>query len=341
MFTKGYRMPAEWEQHEATWLAWPHDLETWPREIVDLESTYVELIDYLHGGEKVHILVQDEEVEASMSGKLYQRGITKNVWLHVIETDSPWIRDYGPTFVIKKGARALIRWKFNAWGEKYKPFHHDSSASKQMAKEVNVQEFRMEMILEGGSIDVNGQGTCLTTEECLLNPNRNPTLKRVEIEKHLENFLGIKHVIWLKKGIEGDDTDGHVDQVARFVNPTTMVAAYEEDSKDPNFSRLEENVRILTQACDQDGKKLNVVTIPMPDRVEHGGTRFPASYVNFYIANQYVFVPIFGDEQDTKALGILKSLFPSRMVVGIPAIPLIYGQGAIHCMTQQEPAVVG
>lgn len=341
MFTKGYRMPAEWEQHEATWLAWPHDLETWPREIRDLESTYLELIDYLQNGEKVHILVQNKEVEASVSQKLHQRGMTKNVWLHVIETNSPWIRDYGPTFVVRKDARALVRWKFNAWGEKYKPFYHDSTASEQIVKEMNAQEFCSEMILEGGSIDVNGQGACMTTEECLLNSNRNPALKRAEIEKHLENFLGVKHVIWLKKGIEGDDTDGHVDQVARFVNPTSVVTAYEEDSKDPNYNRLEENVKILTQAHDQDGKKLNVVMIPMPDQVERGSARFPASYVNFYIANQYVLVPIFGDKQDTKALGILKSLFPGRTVVGIPAIPLVYGQGAIHCITQQEPAVVG
>ncbi|MBI4358628.1 MAG: agmatine deiminase family protein [Candidatus Omnitrophica bacterium] len=352
-----YRMPAEWEPHEATWLAWPHDRETWLTELSELEAIYVEIIEYLHLGEKVHILVQDAKTQGSVSRKLRERGITKNIFLHRIKTDSPWIRDYGPIFIVPahlnplplgggegrvrglRGQLGVTNWVFNAWGGKYKPFDQDNLVPIRVAGLFAKEEFSTEMVLEGGSIDVNGLGTCMTTEACLLNSNRNPGFGREAIEARLHDFLGIKHIIWLEKGIEGDDTDGHVDEIARFVDSKTVVLATEGNPEDENRTSLKKNWEILSRACDQDGNKLSVVPLPMPERVVREKMRLPASYANFYVANQCVLVPVFGDENDTKALGILESLFSTRRVVGISAIPLIYGQGGIHCITQQEPVL--
>ncbi len=334
----GYRMPAEWEPHKATWLAWPHDLETWPDQLAEVEDTYVQIIEQLYRGEEIHILVEDGKTEDYVFGKLGQQGIIKNVFLHQIKTDSIWIRDYGPIFLVgKSGELALTNWEFNAWGRKYDSYESDNGVPEALSSIVKAQEFKTNIILEGGSVDVNGLGTCMITEQCLLNPNRNKDLNRQKIEQCLKDFLGVRHFIWLGGGIAGDDTDGHIDDVARFVDPRTVVTCTEEGSRDENFKVLRENLRCLSKSVDQDGNSLNVVNLPMPEKVEANGMRFPASYANFYIANKCVLVPIFRDKNDTKALGILKDLFPGRNVIGIPAIPLIYGQGAIHCITQQEP----
>ena len=337
----GYRMPAEWEPHEATWLSWPHDLETWPAQLPELENTYIEMIACLSDGEKVHILVHDEKSKGYVLNKLKQAGITKNIFIHQVETDSPWIRDYGPIFLAGKSKKlAFTNWAFNAWGKKYSAFQKDNQVSKRIGQILKAEEFMVDTVLEGGAIDVNGLGSALATEECCLNPNRNAHLSRKDMERQFRDFLGIRHLIWLEAGIHGDDTDGHIDEVARFVGPRTIVAALEWDSHSPNFEILKKNWERLSRSADQDGKPLEVVTIPMPEKVETEGVVYPASYVNFYIGNKTVLVPIYHKKSDPIALGILKSIFPSRKVVEISAIPLIYGLGAIHCITQQEPKVL-
>ncbi|MBI4394697.1 MAG: agmatine deiminase family protein [Candidatus Omnitrophica bacterium] len=333
-------MPAEWEVHEATWLSWPHDLETWGSQLSALEETYVEIIMHLVEGEKVHVLVEDEKSEAHVWGKLKQKGITKNVFIRQIQTDSPWIRDYGPLFLVGVSKKlAFSNWIFNAWGRKYPAFQKDDQVPEKIGQILKVEEFKADIVLEGGAIDVNGLGTALATKECHLNPNRNPNLSRKEIERCLDDFLGIRHVIWLEKGIEGDDTDGHVDEVARFVGPRTVIAALEWNQRSRNFGILKRNWEQLSESRDQDGNSLSVISLPMPESMEVDGKLLAASYVNFYIANKAVLVPMFQKKSDKIALGIFKDIFPDRKVVGISAVPLIYGLGAFHCITQQQPKI--
>lgn len=333
-----FRTPAEWEPHEATWLAWPHDLETWPNQIAEVEGLYLEIIEHLHVGEKINILVDNQQTKDYASQKLRTRGITKNLFFHILETDSPWIRDYGPIFVIENGgSKSLIQWKFNAWGGKY-PYQKDKLVPSKVAEILNVKPFKTNLVLEGGSIDINGKGVLMTTEECLLNPNRNPNLKREQIEQALKNFLVVNKIIWLGKGIEGDDTDGHIDEIARFVSANKIAISMDYDENSYNRKVLMENRERLRNATDENGKPFDIIELPMPSKVKAGKLTLPASYANFYIGNKCVLVPIFNDKNDMKAVGILKDLFPERNVVGIPAATLIYGQGAIHCMTQQEPA---
>lgn len=335
---KHFRLPAEWERHEATWFSWPHDLETWPKHLGEVEVCYIDMIEALHQGEKVHILVNDLASEEHVADCLKERGITKNFFIHQIETDSIWIRDYGPIFTKhSSGQIALTDWTFNAWGNKYQKYKADNEIPAQLAKILKFQHFKIDMVLEGGSIEANGKGTLLTTEECLLNPNRNPFLNRQTIEQYLKDFLGVTKIIWLEKGIAGDDTDGHIDEVARFVGPNKILVGYEENPRALDYQAFQENWNRLKNATDQDEKPMELIPVPMPKKVEVSPTVLPTSYTNFYVGNSCVLVPIFGDPNDTKALGILKDLFPARTVIGIPAIALIYGQGAIHCVTQQEP----
>lgn len=332
----GYRLPAEWEKHEATWLAWPHDLETWPEQLHEIEAVYLEMIKHLHRGEKVHILVDHLQAQEYVLKKLKERGITQNISVHMIETNSIWIRDYGPMFVTSGDELSIMKWRFNAWGEKY-AYQKDNLVSSKLAKVLNLKQFEADFVLEGGSIDVNGQGTLMTTEECLLNPNRNPDLKRKQIEQYLKDYLEVKKIIWLGKGIEGDDTDGHIDEVARFVAEDKILMSVSQDIKSYNHQVLAENWKRLSQETDQVGGHFQLIELPLPGPIRVGELTLPGSYTNFYIANKCVLMPIFGDQNDAKALGILKDLFPGRNVIGISAVPLIYGQGAIHCMTQQEP----
>ena len=332
----GFRMPAEWETHEATWLSWPRDLETWPR-LEEVEATYVEIIEQLHTGEKVHILVENAECEDRILKILRERGVTKNINSHVVDTDSIWIRDYGPMFISHANNLSMINWSFNAWGRKY-PYQKDKLVPGKLAEILNIKQFKADLVLEGGSIELNGEGTLMTTEECLLNPNRNPGLRREQIEECLKDFLGARKIIWLGKGIEGDDTDGHIDEVARFVAPDKIVINTNQDANSYNHKVLKENWQRLQNETTPGGKCFQLIELPMPERIVSGKMTLPGSYTNFYIGNKCVLVPIFSDKKDTKALGILKDLFSDRNVVGIPAIPLIHGQGAIHCMTQQEPA---
>ncbi|MDE1860417.1 MAG: agmatine deiminase family protein [Candidatus Micrarchaeota archaeon] len=337
-FSLGYKMPAEWEEHDATWLSWPKDPESFPEEILPrVEDSYIRMIDALHRNERVCLLVDDEKSERRVAQLLKSNGIdSTNIAMHRIPTSDVWFRDYGPIFVTKKGGVAFTRWRFNAWGGKYEELKRDAQIPDKIPLG-GIRGFNVQMVLEGGSIDMNGLGTCLTTEQCLLNSNRNPSMGKSQIEKNLADYLGATNIIWLKSGIEGDDTDGHVDDLARFVNRDTVVCAVESNHRDDNYNALKDNYAILEQAKDQDGKKLKVVQIPMPGKVLYNGQRLPASYANFYIANKTVLVPIFDDPNDQKALGILGKLFPERKVVGINCRDLVYGFGSIHCVTQQQP----
>lgn len=336
-------MPAEWERHEATWLAWPHNEETWPGKVPAIEEVYLQMIEALVPHEKVCLLVNDEATREKISRTLTRRGVReKNVVYHLIPTVDTWIRDYGPNFILKRSSGqteiAFVHWIFNAWGGKYESLMEDARIPACLESRLGMPVFRPGLVLEGGSIDTNGLGTCLVTEQCLLNPNRNPQLSRAGIEKALKDFMGFTHFIWLGEGIEGDDTDGHIDDIARFVNPTTVAAAVEENPHDRNRTPLQENLKRLERATDENGKKLTVIPIPMPGRVEEAGSRLPASYLNFYIANGVVLVPIFGHSNDRIALRTLEELFPGRQVVGIRSEALVIGLGGIHCVTHEQPA---
>lgn len=331
-------MPAEWELHSATWLSWPHRLATWPGNFAPIPHVYVQLVRTLAAVEHVHVLVGGHPMAQA---RVLLAGIA-NITLHDIPTNDAWIRDSGPTFLVgpSESPPALVDWGYNAWGGKYPPYDDDEVLGLLIARQTGRICFEPPMILEGGAIDVDGRGTLLTTEECLLNPNRNPQLSREEIERHLMSYLGVRKVLWLGSGIVGDDTDGHVDELARFVGPKTVVAAVEEDPRDRNFKSLEENLRRLRSFTDADGNALEVVPLPMPGPIMHGDQRLPASYCNFYLANGIAILPQFGDPADAKAVEILGCVLKNRRIVPLSARDLVLGLGAYHCITQQEPAAV-
>ena len=338
------RMPAEWEPHAATWLAWPHYRGDWPRKFEPIPWVYAEIIRNLARYERVELIVNDAAAEKRAKEILRRaEALSKNVRFHRWPTDRVWTRDSGCTFVESDQALAGVKWRFNAWA-KYSNWKKDEEIGRKMGRAAGAVEVRPQfgetrVVLEGGSIDVNGQGTLLTTEECLLSTEqeRNRGMGREDYEKVFRDYLGIKTVIWLGKGIVGDDTHGHVDDISRFVAEDTVVTAVETNSKDANFAPLQENLRRL-RATYQDGKPLRVIELPMPRPVVFEGRRLPASYGNFYIANGVVLVPVFNDPNDRIALNILAEVFPSREVVGIYSGDLIWGFGAMHCMTQQQPA---
>jgi len=328
-------MPAEWEPHEATWIAWPHNHDDWPGRFGPIPWVYGEIVRKLSRVERVHILVRDQAIERQARGVLRKVGANVQAIAFIPHaTNRVWTRDSGPLLVKnRRGDVALTWWRFNAWA-KYDDFELDARVPETVARHLNRPAWRLDMVLEGGSIEVNGAGLLLTTEECLLSPvqARNPQMSRREIEGMLREYLGVKQVIWLRNGIAGDDTHGHIDDIARFVSTDTVVVAWETDRSDPNHSPLRENWQILKAAG------LRVVKLPMPRPVIFSGQRLPASYANFYIANGLVLVPTFNDPNDRVALGVLAKLFPDREVVGINCIELIWGLGALHCMTQQQPA---
>jgi agmatine deiminase len=339
----GYSMPAEWARHRATWLSWPHNKETWPTQLEEVRESWIRIIHALAAHEQVGLLVNDDETEKNLIARLRTAGVAlENVALFKIPTVDVWIRDYGPTFVTRNSPHqplALNDWIFNGWGGKYPSYEQDERIAKELASMLKIPTFEHSMVLEGGSIEVNGYGSCLTTEQCLLHKNRNPHLERREIEQRLKDSLGVRHIIWLAEGIAGDDTDGHIDDIARFVNPTTVVTAVEGDSNDENYRPLRENCERLQSATDQNGARLSIVKLPLPRAIFYRGARLPASYANFYVANDVVLVPTFDDRNDREALGILQELFPSREVCGIPCRAVVAGLGAIHCVTQQEPEI--
>jgi agmatine deiminase len=328
-------MPAEWEPHEATWIAWPHNREDWPGRFAPIPWVYGEIVRKLSRMEKVRILVKDHALEEQAQRVLQKVGAKLDaVEFFPCPTNRVWTRDYGPLFVKSPaGSVALTAWRFNAWA-KYDDWQLDASVPAKVGEWLKLPVSTPPMVLEGGSIDVNGAGLLLTTEECLLSPvqARNPGMSRQEIEKMLGSYLGVKRVIWLHNGIAGDDTHGHIDDVARFVGPETVVLSSEPDRSDPNYEPLRENARILEAAG------LRVVKLPMPRPLIFASQRLPVSYANFYIANGLVLVPTFNDPNDRIALARLARLFPDREVTGINCTELILGLGALHCMTQQQPA---
>ena len=340
----GYSMPAEWMPHRATWLSWPHNRETWPTQLETVREVWVRMMQVLAPNEQVILLVNDTTAERDVISRLKNVGaFMANISILRIPTVDAWMRDYGPTFVVRADGEnplALNDWIFNGWGRKYRAYEDDDRIAKDIASLLQVPVFNHPVVLEGGSIEVNGAGTCLTTEQCLLNPNRNPHMSRGEIERFLKEALGVSHLVWLGEGIMGDDTDGHIDDIARFINPTTVVCVLEADSRDENYARLQENYERLQGAHDQDGNGLSIVTLPCPAPVAYEGARLPASYANFYIGNEVVLAPMFDDPNDYKAVGILQELFPERRVVGVPCRAVVAGLGAIHCVTQQEPSIL-
>jgi agmatine deiminase len=340
----GYRMPAEWEPHAATWLSWPHDPVTFPGRVEAAEDCYRQMIRALSVGERVNLLVKDQDAHERVARWLAHEGL-KNVVLWDVPTADVWFRDYGPIFVKREvaGGRAelaMTKWRFNAWGDKYETLLPDNAIPHHLQAHLGLPFFDAGIVMEGGSLEVNGAGTLLTTEQCLLNKNRNPTLSKSDIERKLKDFLGVRHVLWLKEGIEGDDTDGHVDDIARFVAKDTVVIAQEEDEEDENFRALRENAALLRQMKDQDGRPLQVVELPMPGFVGDEEGRLPASYANFYVGNRCVLLPVFHHENDARATAVLQKLFPTRAVVPIYAGDLVYGMGTFHCVTQQQPLAV-
>jgi agmatine deiminase len=340
----GYRMPAEWEPHHATWLAWPHNHETWPQRLVEVQNIYLQMMAALMPHEQVHLLINDEGMAKHVAQQLVDHHLNADqLKPHLCPTVDAWLRDSGPTFLTPADHHntltpALIDWQFNAWGNKYPEMLSDNHVPQHLAEMLQFHRFEPSMVLEGGAIDVNGLGSCLTTEQCLLNPNRNPGLTRSDIERYLSHFLAVRHVIWLGEGIAGDDTDGHVDDIARFVNPRTVVCALTDDPDDINYTALQDNYRRLQVSTDQNGRPLQVIALPMPGPLWADDDPLPASYANFYVANGVVLVPTYQHPNDRLALDILQGVFPRRRVAGIPCEPLVWGLGAIHCVTQQQPA---
>ncbi len=345
-FDLGFRMPAEWEPHAATWLCWPHEKTDWPGKFAPIPWVYADIVRHLSQVERVRILVEHAAAERSVRRILNQAGANLSaVDFFSVPTNRGWIRDFGPIFIHnKKGECAATNWHFNAWA-KYDDWEKDDAANVRLARKLKWRMWSPEIrarrvVLEGGSIDINGLGTMLTTEECLLSPiqARNPGVTRKQLEGIFRDYLGVTNVLWLRNGIAGDDTHGHVDDLARFVNPATVITVTEKDPSEANYQPLQENLALLREMKDQDGRALRVETLPMPDPVHFDGLRLPASYANFYVANQLVLVPTFNDPHDAVALTKLAGLFPDRKIIGIACLDLVLGLGTIHCMTQQEPA---
>jgi agmatine deiminase len=337
----GYRMPAEWEPHEATWLTWPRrEGISFPDAFENIPRLWAELAKLLAENELVHINVFDEEHEAGIRDALKQAGapLGTRVHLHPFPAYEPWCRDHGPIFVRNAEGLAVVDWRYNAWGGKYPPCDLDDAVPQHVAKLLKLPLFSPAMILEGGSIEVNGAGTLLTTEACLLNPNRNPELNRAQIEQNLRGYLGVDQILWLGEGIVGDDTDGHIDDLTRFTDTRTLVTIVEEDPADENYALLRENRERLAAMRMPEGRPWRIVELPTPGVIEREGQRLPASYANFYIANGLVVMPGFDHPNDSRAQAILQELFPTRRVVIWPSLDLIWGLGALHCITQQQPA---
>jgi agmatine deiminase len=336
----GYRMPAEWESHAATWLSWPR------REGISFPDSFDRVMPTLRA--MVEALIESEQVCINICNGAHEaearevlRGLPmERISFYLVPTNEPWCRDHGAIFLTRDidPKLAVVDWDYNAWGNKYPPFDLDEVAPTRVAEILDVPVFYPGMILEGGAIDVNGSGALLTTESCLLNKNRNPSLSRDEIEQRLRDYLGVRDILWLGDGIAGDDTDGHIDDLARFVSEKTVITVVEEDRGDENYEPLQENLARL-QAMKISGRATEVITLPMPKKIMREGLRIPATYANFYIANTCVLVPTFADPADEAALSILCECFPNRRVIGIDCRELIWGLGAFHCLTQQQPAV--
>lgn len=350
------RMPAEWEKHRATWIAWPHEESDWPRKFSPIKWIYAELVRVIGRGELVEILVSNEDMLAEVGSCLRQSDVSEGCFrLHVVPNDRSWLRDSAPTAVFDEtGSLVWIAWSFNAWA-KYGNFAKDKRVSDSIATVSEsgiiyaskpqhdsskcIAEESLRLVLEGGAIDTDGDGTLLVTEECLLSKEqeRNPGLHKADYEALFKTYLGIEKTIWLKSGVVGDDTHGHIDDIVRFVAPGKVVAVLETDTHEANYISTHENLEILRSSTDASGRYLDIISLPMPRPVIFNGERLPASYANFYIANGAILVPTFGDKSDIEALNIFARIFPEREIVGIYCRDFVLGQGTIHCSTQQEP----
>ena len=338
----GFHFPAEFEKHTATWLSWPHKEASWPGKIESIYPAYSFFVKVLAQSEHVHINVADMVMKTKALEHLSRASVNLSaIQFHFNPTNDAWCRDHGPAFLInkKEKKKAIVDWGYNAWGEKYPPYDLDDVIPTRIGTDLKLQVFNPDLIMEGGSVDFNGAGTVLTTTACLLNKNRNPGLTKEQIEEYLINYYGVEQVLWLGDGIIGDDTDGHIDDITRFVNTDTVVTVVEEDKSDGNYEVLQENLKLLKVARLFNGKPLNIIELPIPTPVLNEGQRLPASYANFYICNRHVIVPTYRCKNDHKALQILGQAFPQHEVIGIDSVDIIWGLGSFHCLSQQEPAL--
>ncbi|HPX55845.1 MAG TPA: agmatine deiminase family protein [Syntrophales bacterium] len=339
----GYRFPAEWEPQRATWLSWPHKEESWPGRFEPIPGVFTEIVKILASFQHVNINVIDRTMHDDVMKRLTEAGVDPGrLTLYPIPTDDAWCRDHGPAFVVKPGAEeplAVIDWGYNAWGGKYPPYDQDDAVPSKVAEYRRLPLFCPGIVMEGGAIDVNGEGCLLTSTPCLLNPNRNPHLSQAQIEWYLREYYNVEKILWVDEGIAGDDTDGHIDDSARFVNPDTIVAVVEKNRKDENYLPLQKNLAQLKAMTDLAGNPFRIVALPMPRPLVFDGQRVPASYANFLIASGVVLVPTFRDPNDAVALAVLADVFPGRRVIGIDCYELVWGLGTLHCISQQEPLV--
>jgi len=337
---QGFYFPAEFAIHEATWLSWPHNPDTWPGKIETIYKPYCNFIKLIAEGEMVKINVRDKEMAENAFSKIKESGADMSqIFFYENPTNDAWCRDHGPAFLLNKESdkKIIVDWRYNAWGGKYPPFDLDNVIPTRIAIQLGLPVSQAHIIMEGGSVDFNGKGTVLTTTSCLLNQNRNPHFTKDEIEQYLRDYYGVTNILWLGDGIVGDDTDGHIDDLTRFINEDTVVTVIEEDESDENYIPLKENLELLKSLKLEDGSPIRIIELPIPNARYYEGQRLPMSYANFYISNKYVIVPIFGDSNDDKALEILQSCLPNRKVVGIDSSNLIWGLGSFHCLSQQEP----
>jgi len=347
----GFHFPAEFEKQTALWLSWPHKEASWPGKLHTIYNPYAEFILQVASHQKVNINVADDQMKqfaiAAIQNSAYAQTVNlsqlmQNVTFYFHPTNDAWCRDHGPAFLVNReaGKKVIVDWGYNAWGDKYPPYDLDDNIPTRIGEKLNLPVFYPEIVMEGGSVEFNGKGTLMTTTACLLNENRNPHLDQNQIEKYLSDYYGTDHILWLGDGIIGDDTDGHIDDITRFVNHDTVVTVVEENKNDENYEILQENLSLLKKMRLENGKQLNIVELAMPKAIVYEDQRLPASYANFYISNEKVIVPIFRDDKnDQKALEVIESCFPGRKVVGIDSVDLIWGLGSFHCLSQQEPAL--
>lgn len=347
----GFHFPAEFDKQDALWLSWPHKEASWPGKIHLIYNSYCEFILRVASHQRVCINVIDQAMKdfavnailnSAYGKKVSVESLFANISFYFHPTNDAWCRDHGPAFLVNRETKekAIVDWGYNAWGDKYPPYDLDDNIPTLIGKELNLPVFYPEIVMEGGSVEFNGKGTLLTTTACLLNQNRNPHLNQSQIEQYLSDYYGVNHILWLGDGIVGDDTDGHIDDITRFVNEDTVVTVVEENKADENYELLQENLHMLKGMRLENGKQLNIIELPMPKAIVYEDQRLPASYANFYISNENVIVPIFNDDKnDTKAIDILQDCFKDRKVIGIDSVDLIWGLGSFHCLSQQEPSV--
>ncbi len=339
----GYKFPAEWEKHTATWLSYPHNEASWPGKIHTIFPYYHSFIREVAKGEAVHINVTDTVMADAVTKALAEAGTNMDqIFIHLHPTNDAWCRDHGPAFLIRPGKeqpKAIVSWEYNGWGGKY-PAELDNQIPDRIARLLNVPAFYPGIVMEGGSVDFNGKGTVITTTSCLLNKNRNPRLTQSEIEKFLIDFYGVEQVLWLGEGIEGDDTDGHIDDLTRFINEDTVVTVVEHSKSDANYKPLLDNLKALSKFRLPNGKQLNIIELPMPEPMHYENQRLPVSYANFYIANAGIMLPVYGCKNDEKAVSILEEHIKDRPVIPLDSIEIIWGLGSWHCLSQQEPEVI-